>query len=379
MSDKRYQITKKVTLVGMFINALLAISKTLIGVIGHSPALFADGIHSFFDLLSDFMVLFVAKYANKGEDNNHPYGHERLETLATLVLSGLLITIGFMIVYHSLGNLFSGKYVIPYKFTIYAAILSILSNEFIYQYTMRAANKIDSDMLRANAWHSRSDMWSSVVVLVGLVGAFLGFAWMDTIAAFIVCFMVVKIGIKSVYSAVAELIDEGVDNQMCQDIKVIITKTQGVEDFHYLRTRKMAGKIILDVHILVDKFSTASEGHYIAEVVKSNIYHNIYNIKDITVHVDVTNHESGVIKQENFEPSRIEILTKIKEFFAENNIDENVILDKKMLIYYFDDEILVDLYVKRSNDLKRLSEALSKLSYNSYNICVTLYCNLVNS
>ncbi|ABO46561.1 cation diffusion facilitator family transporter [Francisella tularensis] len=379
MSDNRYQITKKVTLVGMFINALLAISKTLIGVIGRSPALFADGIHSFSDLLSDFMVLFAAKYANKGEDHNHPYGHERLETLATLVLSGLLITIGFMIVYHSLVSLLGGEYVIPDKFTVYAAIFSIFGNEFIYQYTMRAANKIDSDLLRANAWHSRSDMWSSVVVLVGLFGAFWGFAWMDAIAAFIVCFMIVKMGVKWGYSAVAELIDEGVDDQTRQDIKAIIAKTQGVEDFHYLRTRKMAGKIVLDVHILVDKFSTASEGHYIAEIVKSNIYHNIDNIKDITVHVDVTNHESGVIKQENFEPSRAEILTKIKEFFAENNIDENVILDKKMSIYYFDDEILVDLYVKRSNDLKRLSDKLSKLSYRGYNICVTLYCNLANS
>ena len=376
MSDNRYKITKKVTIVGMFINALLAISKTIVGIIGRSPALFADGIHSFSDLLSDFMVLFAAKYANKGEDHNHPYGHERLETLATLVLSSLLIAIGFMIVYHSLTDLISGDYVTPDKFTVFAAIFSIIGNEFIYQYTMKAANKIDSDMLRANAWHSRSDMWSSVVVLIGLVGAFLGFAWMDAIAALVVCYMIVKMGVKWGYSSVAELIDEGVDDATCKSIKAVIANTEGVEDFHYLRTRKMAGKIVLDVHILVNKFSTASEGHYIAEIVKSNIYHKIDNIKDITVHVDVTNHEDDVLKLEKFEPSRQDILKVIEEFFTKNNLDINIILAKRSSIYYFDGEIIVDLYVKRSNDLKKYSDELKNLACKDYNIGINLYCPL---
>ncbi|MED7789456.1 cation diffusion facilitator family transporter [Francisella sp. 19X1-34] len=379
MSDNRYKITKKVTIVGMFVNALLAVSKTIVGIVGRSPALFADGIHSFSDLLSDCMVLFAAKYANKGEDHNHPYGHERLETLATLVLSCLLIVVGFMIVYHSLGDLISGDYVTPDKFTVFAAIFSIVGNEFIYQYTMRAAKQIDSDMLRANAWHSRSDMWSSVVVLFGLAGAFLGFVWMDALAAFVVCYMIVKMGIKWGYSAVAELIDEGVDNDTHNNIKTIISNTEGVEDFHYLRTRKMAGKIVLDVHVLVNKFSTASEGHYIAEIVKSNIYHNIENIKDITVHIDVTNHEDGVIKLENFEPSRQDILDAISEFLTKNNLDTDVILSKRSSIYYFDNEIMVDLYVKRSNDLKRYANKLKNMAYKDYNININLFCKLIES
>ncbi|WP_150467430.1 cation diffusion facilitator family transporter [Francisella sp. SYW-9] len=377
MSDNRYQITRKVTIVGMFINALLAVSKTIVGIVGRSPALFADGIHSFSDLLSDFMVLFAAKYASKEEDNNHPYGHERLETLATLILSCLLIVVGFMIVYHSLSDLISGNYVTPDKFTVFAAIFSIIGNEFIYQYTMRAANKIDSDMLRANAWHSRSDMWSSVVVLIGLAGAFLGFTWMDALAAFVVCFMIVKMGVKWGYSAVAELIDEGVDDDTRKTIKTIISNTEGVEDFHYLRTRKMAGKIVLDVHVLVNKFSTASEGHYVAEIVKSNIYHNVDNIKDITVHVDVTNHEDRVVKLENFEPSRQDILNTISDFFTKNNLDTNLILEKRSSIYYFDGEIVVDLYVKRSNDLKRHANELNNIVYKDYNININLFCKLI--
>ncbi|MGQ4001679.1 cation diffusion facilitator family transporter [Francisellaceae bacterium CB299] len=376
MSDNRYQITKKVTLVGMFINSLLAFVKMLIGIVGRSPALFADGVHSLSDLISDVMVLFAAKYANKGEDDDHPYGHEKIETLATLVISALLITAGFMIVYHSLATLISGEYSMPDKFTMYAAIFSIFGNEFIYQYTMRAANKIDSDMLRASAWHSRSDMWSSVVVLVGLIGAFYGFIWMDALAAFVVCYMIVKMGVKWGYSSVAELIDEGVDDDTRKSIKDIIANTEGVEDFHYLRTRKMAGKIILDVHVLVDKYSTASEGHYVAEIVKSNIYHNVENIKDITVHIDVANHEDGVIKLENFEPSRKDIYQAILDFLAEYNLDKSLLLDKKMAIYYFENIIQVDLYVKRSNDLKKYAEIVNDFEYKGYQINVNLYCEL---
>lgn len=376
MSEDRYKITKKVTIVGMFINALLAFVKMLIGIVGRSPALFADGVHSLSDLISDVMVLFAAKYASIGEDENHPYGHERIETIATLVISALLIAAGFMIVYHSLSVLIDGGYTTPDKFTVYAAIFSVFGNEFIYQYTMRAANKIDSDMLRANAWHSRSDMWSSVVVLVGLAGALYGYAWMDALAAFIVCYMIVKMGVKWGYSAVSELIDEGVDEETNAKIREIIANTEGVEDFHYLRTRKMAGKIMLDVHVIVDKYSTASEGHYFAEIVKSNIYHNIENIKDITVHIDVTDHEDGVIKLESFEPSRKEIYAAIAEFFEEYGLEKSLILGKNMSIYYFDDVIKVDLFVKRSNDLKKYSQIIDNFEFKGFNISVNLYCPL---
>ena len=376
MSDERYKITKKVAIVGMVINFLLALVKMIIGILGRSPALFADGVHSLSDLISDVLVLFATKYANIGEDDDHPYGHEKIETLATLVISALLIAASFMIVYHSLTVFISGEYTTPNQFTIYAAIFSIFGNEFIYQYTMRAANKINSDILRANAWHSRTDMCSSVVVLVGLIGAFYGFVWMELLAAFVVCYMIVKMGIKWGYSAVAELIDEGVDNETRDAIKDIIRNTEGVKNFHYLRTRKMAGKIVLDVHVCVDEYSTASEGHYFAEIVKSNIFHNIENIKDITVHIDVSDHEDIVIKLENFAPSRKDLHQVIINFLAEYKLDKSLLLDKKMAIYYFEDIIQVDLYVKRSNDLKKYSEIVNNFEYKGYEININLYCLL---
>jgi hypothetical protein len=219
-------------------------------------------------------------------------------------------------------------------------------------------------------------MWSSAVVLIGLIGAFYGYAWMDALAAFIVCYMIVKMGIKLGYSSVAELIDEGVDDETRKSIKDVIINTEGVDDFHYLRTRKMAGKIVLDVHVLVDKYFTASEGHYVAEIVKSNIFHNIENIKDITVHIDVTNHEDGVVKLENFEPSRKEIHEAILAFLTQYNLDAKLLLDKKMAIYYFDNIIQVDLYVKRSNDLKKYSEIVNNFEYKNYDMNINLYCSL---
>lgn len=371
--SNRYQITKKVTIVGMIINCLLAMVKMLIGAIGRSPALFADGVHSFSDLISDIMVLFAAKYANIGEDKNHPYGHERIETLATLALSAILITVGFTIVYHSLSNLIVGSYSTPDKFTVFAAIFSILGNEFIYQYTMKAANEIDSDLLRANAWHSRSDMWSSVVVLIGLIGAFIGFVWMDAIAALVVCYMIVKMGIKWGYSAVSELIDEGVDEETRVSIKKIIRDTEGVLDFHCLRSRKMAGKIIIDVHILVDQYITASEGHYIAEKVRSNIYYNIENIKDITVHVDVTDHYDVFVKLDKIEPSRKEIIEQLKHYCSSTYLNIDLLLEKKMFLYYLEDHIEIYLFLRDEKLLEEYQHKLSNFKIKNHNIEITVF------
>ncbi len=355
----RYQETKKATIVGMFVNASLAFIKMLIGAVGRSPALFADGVHSLSDLISDVMVLFAAKYANKGEDENHPYGHERIETLATLVLSALLIAVGFTIVYHSLATLYFGEYQAPSLLTVVAAIISIFGNEFIYQYTTKIANKINSDILRVNAWHSRSDMWSSVVVLVGLVGALLGFVWMDALAAIVVCYMIVKMGVKWGYSAVAELIDEGVDEDTQSRIQQIISKVEGVQDFHCLRSRKMAGKIILDVHVLVDKYMTASEGHYIAEKVRTSVFYGIDNIKDITVHIDVVNHEDEFINPKDLEPSRINILAELKTFMALHSLNVDILSDKEMLMYYLEDRIELMLFIKDKNCLDEFQTKLS--------------------
>jgi cation diffusion facilitator family transporter len=303
----RYQESKRITIIGAWINLSLAFIKITIGLLGRSPALFADGIHSLSDLISDFFVLFAAKVSNKGVDYNHPYGHQRIETLCTIVIAVMLIFVGGGIAYDAIYHLIEGTVYIPDKWTVVAAVISILANEWLFRYTLKTANKIDSDLLRANAWHSRGDALSSIVVLVGLIGSMIGLHFLDAIAAIIVCVMIVKMGITWGIESISELIDTGIDQESIQKIEDAIKNTDGVRDFHQLRTRKMAGKVFLDVHILVDSNITVSEGHHIGEYTRAAINNAIDGIEDITVHIDVDNHPEGIPKSEQLAPSRKEI------------------------------------------------------------------------
>ena len=345
-NDLRYHLSKKVTLVGVLVNTFLAVIKMLIGFIGHSPALFADGVHSLSDLLSDIMVLLAAKHANKGADFDHPYGHERIETLATIVLAMLLIVTGVLIAYQAVSNWYIAELTTPSHLTIYIAIISILANEWLFRYTMAAANKINSDLLRANAWHSRFDMYSSVIVLIGLVGAMFGLLWMDALAAVIVAYIIVKMGIKWCYKSFSELVDSGVNAETLAQIEAILEKVDGVKKFHCLRTRKMAGQIMLDVHILVDEAITASEGHFIGECVRGALAYNISHIKDITVHIDVAEHPEHFVDPSNLPPSRQIIAMQLSNFI--NQIGYKLNRDEiELCIYYYPKQITLYLLVKK--------------------------------
>lgn len=312
MTEKlRYQAIKKVTIVGMTINSILAIVKIIVGLIGRSPALFADGIHSLSDLVSDLFVLFAARYASKEVDHNHPYGHQRIETIATVALSIVLIVAGFGIAYDSISHLLSGSASQPDNYTIIAAVFSILANEWLFRYTLKTANKIDSDMLKANAWHSRSDALSSIVVLIGLIASMMGYPFMDAVAAIIVCLMIIKMGITWGYQAISELIDTGAEPETIENISQIIQNTEGVLDFHNLRTRKMAGQLLLDVHIQITSNLSASEGHYIGERVRATLSEKVEDIKDITVHIDIDNHPEGTLKLADLPLSRKVLLKSV--------------------------------------------------------------------
>ncbi|MCF6767224.1 cation diffusion facilitator family transporter [Thiotrichales bacterium 19S11-10] len=310
--ESRYQISKKVTLVGSGINLALAVIKIVIGSFGRSSALVADGIHSLSDLLSDFLVLIAAKFAKKDADSDHPYGHQRIETLATVGLGIFLILIGFGIIYDAIYDLSSGELSRPGYLTIVAAIISIFANEWLFRYTMKAADEIHSDLLRANAWHSRSDSLSSVVVLIGLIGSILGLHFMDPIAAIIVSILIIKMGVKWGWRGLSELVDTAVDLQIVEEIDQIISTTEGVISHHQTRTRLMAGHIFLDAHILINPLLTASEGHYIAEAVRARLGEKIKNIEDVTIHIDVDEHPEKLPETTKLPPSRSQITTVLK-------------------------------------------------------------------
>lgn len=290
--SKRYQAAKRITLIGAAVNAILAIIKVAVGYVAQSHALVADGIHSASDLLTDVLVLLAAKFGFNAADRDHPYGHARIETAATVALAILISVAGAGIAYEAVQLFIAGDTLVPGRWALAVAALSVAANEGLYQWTMYVAKQIRSNMLKANAWHHRSDAASSVVVFIGVLGALFGAPYLDAIAALIVGVMVIKMGINLAWQGICELIDTGVEEDTLADINRLIIQTDGVKALHQLRTRSMAGAIFLDVHILVDQWLSVSEGHHISARVERRLLKEISKVVDVVVHVDVEDDET---------------------------------------------------------------------------------------
>ena len=284
--DIRYWEAKKVTMIGALINALLGIVKLIGGAFSHSHALIADGFHSLSDLLTDGMVLFASKYGSLEADDTHPYGHQRIETAATLMLSLLLGVAGAGIAWDAIDELLNQSHTAPTLWALPIAVLSIIANELSFQYTKYVGQKIQSDLILANAWHHRSDAASSVVVTLGLIASFMGYIAFDAGAAVIVGFLIIKMGWDYGWNSIKELIDTAVDNRTLEKIENIIKNVPGVIRIHQLRSRFMGGEILIDVHVLVSPTISVSEGHYIAQHVHHELVSELEKVRDVVVHVD---------------------------------------------------------------------------------------------
>ncbi len=293
MQHERYWQAKKVTLIGALVNALLGFIKLLGGIFFHSHALVADGIHSFSDLITDIMVLFASKYGSQDADDSHPYGHQRIETAATLFLSLILILAGIGIAWDSILEIIHKTHTVPGRLALPIAVLSIVANEGLFHYTQRVGKRIHSDLIIANAWHHRSDAASSVVVLIGLLGSLAGFIYLDALAAVIVGFMIVHMGLNYGWNSVKELVDTAVDPQIIATVEQLILQVDGVRKVHQLRSRLMGRDIFIDVHILVAPHISVSEGHYIAQHVHVTLMDALERVKDVTVHVDPEDDETS--------------------------------------------------------------------------------------
>ncbi|MES9939704.1 MAG: cation diffusion facilitator family transporter [Candidatus Thiodiazotropha sp. 6PLUC2] len=340
-SDQRYEMSRKAAIVGAITNSVLALLKILFGWLGHSQSLIADGIHSLSDLLTDALVLFTARHANEEPDEEHPYGHGRFETVGTLVLGGFLITVGVGIVWDAVFRLFSPEeLLVPETLTLYVAAFSILANEALFFYTRYLANLINSDLLRANAWHHRSDSVSSIVVLVGIGGTILGLPYLDAIAAVLVGLMVVKIGWELGWQALHELADAGLEEESLEEIRKVIGSVSGVNNVHMLRTRKLGGHALADVHVQVDPWLSVSEGHRIAEVVQYGLIDGVDVLEDVTVHIDPEDDEAG--------PSCAKLpLREEAEKLLLSHWSEMACFDERMriVLHYLSGKIDVDIYL----------------------------------
>lgn len=291
---ERKAATQKVTLVGALVNSLLACAQLIGGFFTQSQALIADGVHTLSDLASDFVVLIAAQHAHKDADDDHPYGHGRIETVATVILAMILMGVAIGIFINGWDRLQSDEPLsAPHWLALVFAALAIISKESLYHYTMRTAKRIRSKMLEANAWHHRSDVISSAVVLVGIAGSQLGVPWLDSAAAMVVAAMIAYMALRMILDSTNELVDTGVDNDKAEAISAFIRQLQSVEDVHMLRTRTMGGAIFADVHIQVDSFVSVSEGHQIAEYVNRELKEQFPEITDVTVHIDPEDDETA--------------------------------------------------------------------------------------
>lgn len=286
IQNERYWQARKVTLFGVMANCFLGVIKLIGGYFFYSHALIADGIHSLSDLISDFMVLFASKYGSIDADDSHPYGHQRIETVATLFLSILLIAAGLAILWDALRFIIEHEAQIPLWQSIPIITCSILLNEGLFHYTRFIGIKINSSLITANAWHHRADAASSLVVLIGIIGSMLGFVLLDAIAAIIVGVMVIKVGGAYVWHSLRELVDTGVNHELLKQIENTITQVDGVIKIHQLRSRFMSNDVLIDVHIIVSPKISVSEGHYIAQHVHHALVNSVENVKDVVVHVD---------------------------------------------------------------------------------------------
>ncbi|TDJ61642.1 MAG: cation transporter [Nitrospina sp.] len=276
----------KVILVGAAWNLFLAVIKIAGGIFGKSAAMMADGVHSLSDLLTDGVVLFTYRIGQMPADENHPYGHGRAETIGATLIGSIIILAGLGLVFEAWQTISQGSENVPEVWAMAAAAVSILINEGLFHYTRSAGEKSHSPSLMANAWHHRSDAFSSIAALVGIGGAIAGVPIMDPLAAVVVAIMVGKVGYNIAFSGLSDLMDTGLSEKITREIESSIDNIPGVVRSHNLRTRKIGGEIMMDVHILVDRQASVTEGHTVAESVRRQLIKSFDNVRDVLVHVD---------------------------------------------------------------------------------------------
>lgn len=283
----RYQEGRKVTWVSIVVNVVLTAMQVVVGTWSHSQALVADAMHTLSDVFADFFVLYANRKGAEAADAEHPYGHARYETAASLVLGMLLMATGAGILISAIERLLDidSAPVIGVA-AVWAAVLTLVVKEGLFRYMLSVGERLRSPMLVANAWHARADALSSLVVAAGVGGALFGFPFADSVAAIIVGGMIVKTGGGFAWEAMRELIDTGVDAEEVGRIRDTIRTTSGVVGLHELRTRRMAHKVLIDAHIQVDAHVSVSEGHWIGEEVRRRVLAGHADVIDLLVHVD---------------------------------------------------------------------------------------------
>lgn len=289
MKNNNYTMVKQVSWLSIAVNLFLSVFKLIAGIVARSNAMISDSVHSASDVLTTFVVLIGVKVAGKEADKDHPYGHERLESIAGIILSVFLGGTGLVIGYAGIKKIMlgiDGSLEAPGLLALIAAIISIGIKEGMFWYTKSVAKKASSTALMADAWHHRSDALSSVGSLIGIGGAMLGFAIMDPIASLVICLFILNASFKIMKEATNQLVDKGCDEKTMQQISEVIMNVDGVLSIDSLRSRIFGNKVYLDVEIGCKSTLTLIESHTIAEMVHLRIEDTFPKVKHIHVHVN---------------------------------------------------------------------------------------------
>ncbi|PVZ85196.1 cation-efflux pump [Serratia sp. S1B] len=284
--EQRAKAASKTTWVSVVVNLCLSILQILIGIFSKSQGLVADGIHSLSDLVADFIVLIANHFSQKDADDDHPFGHYRFENAASFVLGLLLLGVGAGMSISAINKIMHHEAIAQvHSVAIYVAATALIAKELLFRYMLRIAKQVKSSMLVANAWHARSDAASSLVVMVGIIGNLMGYPILDPIAALIVGFIILKMGVEFGWEALSDLMDRAADEHEVEAIRQTFLTTAGISGVHNIRSRKMGDMIIVDAHIEVEGSLSVREGHDIAVNVRNQIMQK-HRVIDVITHID---------------------------------------------------------------------------------------------
>ena len=329
----------KVTIIGILSNIILSVIKLIGGIVGNSAAMVADAVHSFSDLLTDAIVLVTHKISQIPKDEDHPYGHGRAETIGTTAIGIIIIFTGIGLVYEGWNIIQSESPPIPEPIAAGMAFVSIIIKEWLFRYTYSVGKKSNSSLLLANAWHHRSDAMSSIAALVGIIGSMIGLPILDPVAAAVVAFMIIRVGYKLTLGGFRELMDTALSEKDTQNIQVVIDEISGVIKSHDLRTRKIGGEILIDVHIQVDSDLTVTEGHQVAARVRRNLINRYQKTQDVLVHVDGYD-DSRVESIYNISRSDVELIVTPLLSHMTGNFKKT-----QLRIHYLNGKNIVEIYL----------------------------------
>ena len=283
---ERAAAASRSTWVSVGVNVVLSSTQITVGVLAKSQALIADGVHSLADLVSDAVVLVATRHSQKGADKQHPYGHQRFETAASLVLGALLLAVGLGMLWSAFLKIQNPESIAEVHVSaLWVAAVALIAKEALFRYMLAVAKDVKSTLLVANAWHARSDAASSLVVGVGIIGNLAGHPILDPIAALIVGCMVIKMGWKFGWDALHDLMDSSVDDAEVKAIRETLEQTAGVIGVHDVRTRKMGDMVVVDVHIEVDADITVEAGHEIAVAAQQRVLQR-HRVLNLMTHID---------------------------------------------------------------------------------------------